>query len=46
MLLCFEFRAFGCEAIPHPSLYITFTVDKTHHGPVIAPAFRELLKLF
>ena len=41
--LCFGFRAFGCEVIPHPSAYINFIGDKTHHGPVIAPSFGQLL---
>ena len=36
MLLCFGFCAFGFEAIPHPSCYLTSIVDKTHHGPAIA----------
>ena len=36
MLLSFEFSAFGSEAIPYPSCYLTSIVDKTLHGPVIA----------
>ena len=28
--------AFGFEAIPHPSCYLAFITDKTHHRPVIA----------
>ena len=39
MLLCFGFCAFGFEAIPHLSSYLTSIVAKTHDGPVIAPFF-------
>ena len=45
MLLCFEFCAFGFEAIPHPNCYLTSIVDKTHHGPVIAPFSVQHLQL-
>ena len=31
-----DFCAFGFEAIPHASCYLTSIVDKTCHGPVIA----------
>ena len=33
------------EVIPHPSCYVTSTVDKTHHGPVVAPVSVQLLQL-
>ena len=33
---CFGFCAFGFEAIPHLSCYLTSIVNKTHHEPVIA----------
>ena len=46
MLLCFGFCAFGFEALPYPSCYLTSTVDKTHHGPVIAPFSVQLLQFF
>ena len=36
MLLLDFALAFGFEAIPHPSCYLTSIVDKTHHGPVVA----------
>ena len=45
ILLCFGSCAFGLEVIPHPCCYLTFIVEKTHHGPVIAP-FSVLLQLF
>ena len=44
--LCFGFSAFGFEAIPYPSCYLTSIVNKTHHEPVIAPFFVQFLKLF
>ena len=34
------------EAVPHPRCYLTFIVDKTHHGPVAAPFSMQLLQLF
>ena len=37
--------AFGFEAIPHPSCYLTSIVNKTHHGTVIAPFSVQLLQL-
>ena len=46
MLLYFGFRTFGFEAIPHPSCYLTYIVDETHHGPVIALFSMQLLQLF
>ena len=42
-ILCFWFLL---EAILHPSCYLTSTVDKTHHGSVIAPFSLQLLQLF
>ena len=32
---CFGFCAFGFEAMPHPSCYLTSIMDKTRHKPVI-----------
>ena len=46
MLLCFGFNAFGFEAIPLSSCYITSIGDKTHHGPIIAPFSVHLLPFF
>ena len=46
MLFCFGFSAFGFETITHPSRYLTSIVDKTRHGPVIAPFSAQLLQLF
>ena len=46
MLLCFGFCAFDFEAIPHPSCYLTFIVDETDHGPVMAPFSVQPLELF
>ena len=42
ILLCFGYCAFCFEAISHPSCYLTSIVDKTHHGPVIAPFSLQL----
>ena len=36
---CFGFCAFGFEAIPDQSCYLTSIVDKTYHEPVNAPFF-------
>ena len=33
---CFGFCAFGFEAMPHPSCYLTSIMDKTRRKPVIA----------
>ena len=46
MSVCFEFCAFGFEAIAHPSCYLTSIVDKTHHGPVTGPFSMQLIQLF
>ena len=46
MLLCFGFCAFGFEAKPHPSCYLTLIVDQTHHWSVIAPFSVQLLQHF
>ena len=46
MLLCFGLCAFGFEAIPHPSCYLTSIVDETHHFPVTTPFFVQLLEPF
>ena len=43
---CFGFCAFGSEAIPHPSRYLTSIMDKTRHGPVIALFSVALVQLF
>ena len=40
------FCAFGFQAMPHPSCYLTSILDKTHHGPVIALFFVQLLEFF
>ena len=37
--MLFGFYAFGFEVIPQTSCYLTSTIDKTHHGPVIALFF-------
>ena len=44
MLLCFDFCAFGFEAIPLSSCCLTSVVDKTHHGPVITSFSMQLLQ--
>ena len=44
-VLILGFCAFGFEAIPHPSCYLTSIVDKTHHGLVIASFSVRLLQL-
>ena len=46
MLLFFGFRAFDFEAILHRSCCLTYIVDETHHGPVIAPFSVQLLQPF
>ena len=46
MLLCFEFCAFGAEAIAHPSCYLTSIVNETQHGQSIAPFSVQHLQLF
>ena len=46
MFFCFGFWAFGFEAIPHPSCYLNFIVDKIHHGPVNDTFSKQLLQLF
>ena len=47
ILKCYYgFCAFGFEAIPIRSCYLTSTVDKGHHGSVIASFSVQLLQLF
>ena len=46
MLLCFEFCAFGAEAIAHPSCYLTSIVDETQHGQSIAPFLSNICSFF
>ena len=49
MLFCFEFYAFGFEAIPHPSCYLTSILDKAYNGPVaiiVAPFSVPFVQLF
>ena len=43
---CCGFCAFGFEAMPHLSCYLTFIMDKTHHGLVIAFFSLQLQQLF
>ena len=45
MLACFEFCAFDFEAIPNSSCHFISIMDKTHHGPVIAPFSVQLPQL-
>ena len=45
MLLCSGFCAFDFEAIPNSSCHLISIVDKTHHGPVIAPFSVQLPQL-
>ena len=42
---CLGLRAFGFEAMPHPSCYLTFVMDKTYHGAVVAPFSMQLQQL-
>ena len=42
----FGFCAFGFEAMPHTICYLTFIMDKTLHGPVIALFSLQLKRFF
>ena len=46
MLFFLGFFTFVFEAIPHPNCYLTSTLDKSNHGPVIVPFSVQLLQLF
>ena len=46
MILCFRFCAFDCEAISHPSCYLSSILDKTHYGLVITPFSVQILQYF
>ena len=43
---CCGFCAFGFEAMPHPSCYLTPIMAKTHLGPVIALFSVKLQQIF
>ena len=46
MLLCFKCCAFGFEAIPHRSCYLTSIVDEIQPGSVIPSLSMQRLQLF